>query len=124
MAKWIKNIDTVNATYFGQLLAPDEFFQIDHNLYDNYTNCNTIKNAINNDKLKASIDGVNTIDDKVIGISCIYDRSTDQHLIIENLRTPTSAISVGYPGMICIDANYIYVCIAVDTWKRVAIATW
>jgi hypothetical protein len=39
-------------------------------------------------------------------------------------RTPTSASDGGLPGQICWDANYLYVCTATNTWKRVAISTW
>lgn len=38
--------------------------------------------------------------------------------------TPSSASDLGAQGEIRWDANYIYVCIATDTWKRVAISTW
>ena len=37
---------------------------------------------------------------------------------------PLSASAAGILGQIVADANYIYVCTATDTWKRVAIATW
>ena len=37
---------------------------------------------------------------------------------------PTSFDSVGEEGMIAGDDNYIYRCIAKDTWKRTAISTW
>ena len=38
--------------------------------------------------------------------------------------TPSSASDVGAAGQIAWDANYIYVCVATDTWKRVAIGSW
>lgn len=38
--------------------------------------------------------------------------------------TPSSASDTGTTGTITWDANYIYVCTATDTWKRVAIASW
>ena len=38
--------------------------------------------------------------------------------------TPASASASGTAGQISVDANYIYVCTATNTWKRVAIATW
>lgn len=38
--------------------------------------------------------------------------------------TPASAAAAGTAGSIVWDANYIYVCVATNTWKRVAIATW
>ena len=39
-------------------------------------------------------------------------------------KTPSSASDTGTTGQIAWDADYIYVCVATDTWKRVAIATW
>jgi len=38
--------------------------------------------------------------------------------------TPASATAVGTVGTMSWDANYIYICTAANTWKRVAIATW
>jgi len=39
-------------------------------------------------------------------------------------HTPSSASDTGTEGQVCYDANYIYMCIATNTWKRVAISTW
>jgi len=38
--------------------------------------------------------------------------------------TPASATATGTQGTVVWDASYIYVCIATNTWKRVAITTW
>jgi len=43
---------------------------------------------------------------------------------LRNSSTPASAGAPGLAGEIRWDANYIYICIANDTWKRVAISTW
>ena len=43
---------------------------------------------------------------------------------LRNSSTPSSASDYGFPGEIRWDANYIYVCVATDTWKRVALSTW
>lgn len=43
---------------------------------------------------------------------------------LRTARTPASASATGTTGEICWDSNYIYVCIATNTWKRVAISTW
>jgi hypothetical protein len=37
---------------------------------------------------------------------------------------PASATAVGIAGTVTWDSSYIYVCVATNTWKRVAIATW
>lgn len=39
-------------------------------------------------------------------------------------KTPSSASDTGTTGDICWDSNYIYVCVATNTWKRTAITTW
>jgi hypothetical protein len=38
--------------------------------------------------------------------------------------TPSSATASGILGEIRFDTNYIYVCVATNTWKRSTIATW
>ena len=37
---------------------------------------------------------------------------------------PSTASSNGTAGTIAYDSNYIYICIATNTWKRVAIGSW
>jgi hypothetical protein len=39
-------------------------------------------------------------------------------------KTISSASATGAVGEICWDSNYIYVCVATNTWKRTSIATW
>lgn len=39
-------------------------------------------------------------------------------------KTPSSATATGTAGEIAFDDNYIYRCVATNTWKRVAISTW
>lgn len=50
-------------------------------------------------------------------------RATQFYLSALN-TAPASATATGTTGEIRIDANYIYICTATNTWKRVAIATW
>lgn len=45
-------------------------------------------------------------------------------LIITAPTTPASASATGTVGTIAWDSSYMYVCVATDTWKRAAIATW
>ena len=47
-----------------------------------------------------------------------------QFLLSALNTAPATASSTGTLGEIRIDANYIYICTATNTWKRVAIATW
>jgi hypothetical protein len=49
---------------------------------------------------------------------------TGNTINLPNTRTPASAGAPGTKGDICWDTSYIYVCVATDTWERVAISTW
>jgi hypothetical protein len=40
------------------------------------------------------------------------------------LSTPASATAAGTTGDVAWDANFVYVCVATNSWKRVAIAAW
>ena len=38
--------------------------------------------------------------------------------------TPASATAPGTTGTVVWDAGYVYVCVATNTWKRSALASW
>ena len=40
------------------------------------------------------------------------------------VSAPASSTAPGTPGQIAYDSMFFYVCIANNTWKRTAIATW
>ena len=39
-------------------------------------------------------------------------------------NAPSTASSTGSAGDIRYDSGYVYICVATDTWKRAALATW
>ena len=43
---------------------------------------------------------------------------------IRDDHTPASASAAGNKGEIVWDSNYVYVCVATNTWKRSALSTW
>lgn len=43
---------------------------------------------------------------------------------LRTAKTPASATATGNAGTICWDSSYVYVCVATNTWKRSALATW
>lgn len=61
-------------------------------------------------------------------IARLADNSADTWVQASQFRstltTPASAAATGVAGTIVADADYVYVCTATNTWKRVAIATW
>ena len=43
---------------------------------------------------------------------------------LRSQRTIPNSNTFGEAGEICYDANYIYICVATDTWKRIALSSW
>ena len=43
---------------------------------------------------------------------------------IRDDKTPASASATGSKGEIVWDSNYVYVCVATNTWKRASLSTW
>ena len=50
--------------------------------------------------------------------------NTTSNFIMKNNVAPASSSSPGVPGSIIYDTDFLYVCVANNTWKRVAISTW
>lgn len=45
-------------------------------------------------------------------------------LTVSTPHTPSSASATGIRGQMSWDSNYVYVCVATNTWKRSALSTW
>ncbi len=45
-------------------------------------------------------------------------------LRLRTSKTPASASATGTAGEICWDINYIYICVATNTWKRCGLSSW
>jgi hypothetical protein len=62
---------------------------------------------------------------EVVGNGLFSGSVETSQLKLSALNTaPTSATDTGTTGEIKVDADYIYVCTATDTWKRAALTTW
>jgi hypothetical protein len=60
--------------------------------------------------------------------TCDGGTSTGNLQVCGNLilaaQTPATSSSAGTAGTFAYDSNYLYICIATNTWRRVAHATW
>lgn len=54
----------------------------------------------------------------------ISDLATGTFTILAESSAPATASSAGKAGQFARDSNFLYSCVAANTWKRVAIATW
>lgn len=62
--------------------------------------------------------------DELNGINVNGAVKTDSFMFDGLSTAPASATANGRIGEVRVDANYIYVCTATNTWKRVALSTW
>lgn len=62
--------------------------------------------------------------DQGSGPSSYFIYSEGGRVRFDNTPVPASAAAAGTPGEIAWDSGFVYVCVAANTWKRVAIATW
>lgn len=71
-----------------------------------------------------------TSDDYLIIVNDPSGVPTTNKINITNLATsltanaPASNTSSGKTGKIAIDTNYIYVCVANNSWKRISLSNW
>ena len=67
--------------------------------------------------------GLETFDILTKNDACINFNDANR-IRIARSKTPSSSTDVGSIGEICWDNTYVYVCIAMNTWKRSIIETW
>jgi hypothetical protein len=82
------------------------------------------EDAIGDGSNSTVLNNSSTTSTRIAGTATSVLRVDGDTVRIVNDRTPATAGAAGNEGDICWDANYIYVCVAANTWKRVAIATW
>ena len=75
--------------------------------------------TVNNSNVAMVASGSNVVTVTSLGIS-VTGAVSATNLFQSPLTTMTSS-SLGTPGQIAWDANYIYVCTATNTWKRIAL---
>lgn len=81
-------------------------------------------NAVGDGSNTTVLNNSSTTSTRIAGTATSVLKVDGDTIRIANDRTPANAGATGNEGDICWDANYLYVCVAANTWKRVAIATW
>ena len=120
----------------NDFLGQVRFLAYDGNSYDNFADiytqaAGTISTTSHPTKIVMRTTRINatspttaiTIDDQQNLIAEGNLEAKDQ-ITIRNQNPPGAAASNGFRGEIRYDDNYIYVCIADNTWKRVSLSTW
>ena len=74
------------------------------------------------------VNGTNLTVDGSVGIGTTsptesLDIDSDS-IRLRQSKTPSSASDTGKAGQIAWDADYVYICVATNTWKRAAISSW
>jgi hypothetical protein len=66
------------------------------------------------------------VDTLLLLIAGVATQVLPDNLTVGKIKTgtPASAAASGVAGQVRWDSSFIYICVATNTWKRVAIATW
>jgi hypothetical protein len=56
--------------------------------------------------------------------SLCYFQCDGDTIRMSTLRTPASSTATGNMGEWCADANYFYVCVSANVWKRAALSSF
>ena len=63
-----------------------------------------------------------TVADFFANVSCnvVFGNTT----VLPSTTTPVGPTNTGRKGEIRYDSDYLYICVATNTWKRTALSTW
>ena len=126
---------TFNLTIAGDSVTPGSALQLFISVGGVLQNPNTDFTVIGNQITFTSAPGSGLsffgyLQGDAVDINTPADSSVNTAKLVSQLNinlataTPASAAATGTEGDIAWDTNYIYVCVATDTWKRVGISTW
>lgn len=57
-------------------------------------------------------------------IDSFFHKSEDVNSVLAWVPAPASSSAAGTAGQIAYDADYFYVCVATNTWRRTPISDW
>lgn len=57
-------------------------------------------------------------------IDSFFHKSEDVNSVLAWVAAPATSSATGTAGQIAYDADYFYVCVATNSWKRVPISDW
>lgn len=124
---WIKSAYTASGVHGGgfslvDTTNPNPSGQLGYSIFTTQNGANLNIGLGNVDSTQSTVLIINTINASGVGESVLD--FVGRKLKIRNTFTPTSSSGVGVSGEICWDNNYIYVCVADNTWKRSYLSTW
>jgi hypothetical protein len=101
------------------------------NATQNFTGANTFSASTTNFNSPVNLNSTVTVGAPVTAYApvivnnSITGNTVSGQVIYEtNPSVPSSSSAAGSPGQISWDANYVYICVGTNTWKRAALTSW
>lgn len=122
--KIVKNVSGGLKTWCGVPVAHNATYEILHLEEDSWMVDEHVLADLIAEDAEMSFDGTNWLTGECAAglLTMVVSHSCGTN--IANSHTPASASDDGVPGTIVWDSSYLYICTAVDTWKRVAVSSW
>lgn len=120
------NLKVANTVKFSVRKDGFVYSSSDANIANTITTTNIQSNTANVQTATVNVATVTTGNIQALSANTILCESvtTNTTLVLTTAKTPLSAIDTGLQGQIAWDADYIYVCVANNVWKRSALTTW
>lgn len=103
-------------------ISTEQFLAINVGAAANDGTGDTLRNAFI--KVNDNFANITTIGFNAGNINVQGGMTVAGNVTVANVYVPTLANSVGTTGQVTWDNDYVYVCIATDTWKRANLTAW
>lgn len=120
------NLKVANTSKFSVRKDGTFFTTTDANIGNNLIAVNVQTNTANVQTLTVNVATITTVNVQAITTNTFVSETATVNSIftMTTALTPANSTAIGIQGQIAWDVNYIYVCVANNTWKRTAMSTW
>ncbi len=85
---------------------------------------NNFRNSITS-TFTSNVATITTITANVINVAnLVFTDQTTQNTAFKWSNTPANSSANGVAGLVAYDSNYLYVCVANNTWKRITLGSY
>jgi len=103
-------------------ISTEQFISVNVGTNINDGTGDSLRDAFN--KINQNFSNISSIGVNTGNISCQRTIEILGNLILQEPSVPATSNAAGAAGQITWDNNYIYICVATNTWKRASLATW
>jgi hypothetical protein len=103
-------------------ISTEQFLSVNTGVSANDGTGDSLRNAFI--KVNQNFDNMSTIGFNAGNINCQGSISIFGNTVINNSYVPGANTATGTAGQVSWDGDYVYICVAANSWKRANLASW